>query len=96
MAPKLQFSPINENFRPRKHIKNETKGLIILVGRIFPKTITKGSVNQVNPYSNELWNTILNYETAELNLTTWSIIDRLLKQSKVYGMKMTENACVFK
>ena len=91
LAPKIQFSPINENFCPRKHIGNETKEFMMLVGSIFAKSITKGSVNQVCPYSNQLWNTILNYKTTELKY-----LPSLSKIEKFCGMKMTENACEFK
>ena len=82
LAPKIQFSAINENFRPRKHIKNETKELIASVFKILPKSITKESVNKVCPYSNELWNTILNYETAELNYLPGLLISRKFMECK--------------
>ena len=54
---------------------------------LLPKSITKGSVNQVCPYLNELLYTILNYKTAELKYPP-----SLSKNSKFYGMKMPVNS----
>ena len=59
----------------------------MLVGNIFAKSITKGSVNQFYPYSNEIWNTILNYETTELKY-----LPGLSKKSKFCEMKMPVNS----